>query len=373
MANYDLTPNIGLKNILIGERPWGIEERENKIILDTYLGSFNAYGRTKISLLPTNRINLSDPDYPQLSKHSELNLDCLVFTPQQLDTEVYWYISQSEFSDYTKQIRPFVSSGYANTTAGSDEVLLDYNPIEEIYSMDKIRISGIEYTVNAITENSLILDKPVPIAYTSILLNVVPSIGGRLKLNVLWSSNTPGDTVSWSLDLARLTVLELPLSDSDNTTLMARTVLDTDNNSIIQTKGLLNVLNNPSDTPVYVALKVWSGLSQISGNIYFLEANIQLAIPQTKLNFTNTYYNLQFLDGTPIDTTFSYDPNGNIVGSIETFPGSLKRTTEYQYNLVGDIVKTISELELIETTEDYIYDSASNIIEIKTSSRSLIV
>lgn len=38
MSIYDLTPNIGLKNIKIGSRPWGTEMRENIELLDTLIG-----------------------------------------------------------------------------------------------------------------------------------------------------------------------------------------------------------------------------------------------------------------------------------------------------------------------------------------------
>lgn len=57
MARYNTTPNIGLKNILIGERNWGTEARENIELLDSILGIVKSgAGIFNVNLYPTHKL-----------------------------------------------------------------------------------------------------------------------------------------------------------------------------------------------------------------------------------------------------------------------------------------------------------------------------
>ena len=372
MANYDLTPNIGLKNIKIGERPWGNEERENKDILDSYIGNLGSYGRTKISLLPSNKLNPSSP--PVVSNFN--GIDSLVFSGS---TKVTWYVSQVDFSDYANVVRPFVITSKVSVALNSNVITATttgYDFTIEVFKDDEIILGGLKYTVGSVSSNSLVLTSPVVTsAYTEVMLTVVPSIGGRLKLNILWSTSNSSDRIIWKVSASTLQIGKSPLDLLGAQTTIDPIVLVPENeNCILQTTGFIKPEGDfgVSPSPVYFSLEL-DPQSVITDTINFLEANLQIAVPVSKPHFENTYYNVTIAESEPIDVVFTYTANGWISNSIETYIGGLTRTTNFTYDLEGNIVKDVSVFDTIEITNVYIYDAGNiNIIGVHKTTRSLI-
>jgi hypothetical protein len=366
MAIYDLTPNIGLKNIKIGERPWGNEERENKIILDSVISNISNSGKLKISLKPQNAIKLvvSSAVIETLA-HNE---PVVSFEPI---TEIGWLITAAETYEYSPRAIPFVSKSLVTTNIGKTFLYgdTDSNFINEIMPNDEIKVGELTCIVKNVTASVLEVDKTFSEQLNGVQMIVNPSGSDRVKLEVKWVAPSACTNVAWGFNLNTL----LDGEEYDIQDILVKKIhsfvdfTSTEANKVTTSTYIFSpeVFEiNPGKPSIF---KLSYTTSSPETTIKVLSVDFTLAREKNVPCFLNNIYNINVEELDTVTTEYTYDSDGNIIESSEILVGGLTRITNFVYDAEFNIIQQRIDFDNSITTEDYTYDTLGNIIRIDKS------
>ena len=365
MATFELTPNIGLKNIDIGSFPWGNEERENKIILDTAIANISANGTLAISLLPNDAI-LKDASHCQVTNvvTSGQAAVAMPITAIGVDS-IYWTIPAAMTYPYSPSRVPFVATGTFSGTAGVNFITsTDGDPVNEIQENDMVNIANdpISYTVTSVVVNGLTLDQPLTndlSAGSKIGVNPVGGSSDRLKFMVSWVSQGQGKAAfRFSLaTAAENATLPIPFATThDSIEYPSLAINDLTVNKIIFCPTNSEIV---AGQPSFLKLqRLTTSDNNVVGTINIIGIDIVLSRAKCVPAYYTTYYNISG-SGSELesqDTAYTFDTNGNLTLVTEVVYGYV-RTTSLTYNSDGNVSTQVVVFKGIETTDTYTYNT----------------
>lgn len=351
MASFDSTPNIGLKNIKIGSAPWGAEERENKIILDSVLANISANGKLKIALHPRDAVTQSDTAILTTIG----NLPCIKLLANNTNT-LSWYISAAETYEYIASRTPYQSTCLLTGAINTNIIYSNIDPSNEILMGDTVTILSKEYIVNSVVDNAIVINGLLELGFTDQPAIVTPNMSNldRIMVEVCWFSHAT-DKPGFCCSLNKVTT-ELP-------TIVPNHYFDATSLGDGKVNTCKVVFSPTEDELVSGKASIFSLVlsNALTSDIEILGVSITLGRAKSIPTFISTYYNIYGTEGIePQHTDYVYDEQNRLIKCVEQLYGEIC-TTEFVY-LNNLITQQIETYKGIITTITFTYDSFGNMV-----------